>query len=307
MKKCFAIDYSGSTYGDDFYHTNVKSILDAKHKNEDDIIIWDSSAKFISYNEYLEINKKKEGNGGTSPQSIFDLYKNKEKINYSEFILISDGQVDQNEVEKCDKNFELYKNILNYDYAEVYLIGKKEYTNLSVACPFTRFCPSKTILKSPDEEKIISEISSDDLKIVEKVNTISTEEEFNENFESLKKACVVRLIGTNGDVEIRKALLLMQKRIVSNNAKTNKTSNEEKIDVLLKEKKFEEAKNELKNCFETIDNDFTKKINLLIRMSDGAIKQIFNIDEIQSFQAITATKTEEVNTSELEDIPSSIQ
>ncbi len=307
MKKCFAIDYSGSTDGDDFYHTNVKSILDAKHKNEDDIIIWDSSAKFITYNEYLEINKKKIGNGGTSPQSIFDLYKNKEKINYSEFILISDGQVDQNEVENCDKNFELYKNILNYDYVEIYLIGKKEYTNLSVACPFSRFCASKTILKSPDEEKIISEISSDDLKIVEKVNTISTEEEFNENFESLKKACVVRLIGTNGDVEIRKALLLMQKRIVSNNAKKNKTSNEEKIDVLLKEKKFEEAKNELKNCFDTIDNDFTKKINLLIRMSDGAIKQIFNIDEIQSFQAITATNTEEVNTLELEDIPSSIQ
>ena len=59
-KKCFAIDYSGSTFGEDFYHTNVKSILDAKYKNEDDIIIWDSSAKFISYNEYLEINKKKK-------------------------------------------------------------------------------------------------------------------------------------------------------------------------------------------------------------------------------------------------------
>ena len=57
----------------------------------------------------------------------------------------------------------------------------------------------------------------------------------------------------------------------------------------------------------TIDNEFSKKMNLLIRMSDGAIKQIFNIDEIQSFQAITATKTEEVNTLELEDIPSSIE
>ena len=42
-------------------------------------------------------------------------------------------------------------------------------------------------------------------------------------------------------------------------------------------------------------------------MSDGAIKQIFGINEIQSFQAITASKTTEVDTMELEDIPSSIE
>ncbi len=70
-KKCFAIDYSGSTNGEIFYHKNVKEILDKKYNNKDDIIIWDSSSKFISYNEYMKINKNKEGNGGTSPESIF--------------------------------------------------------------------------------------------------------------------------------------------------------------------------------------------------------------------------------------------
>ena len=82
---------------------------------------------------------------------------------------------------------------------------------------------------------------------------------------------------------------------------------EEKIDTLLKNKKFEEAKNELYNCFQTIEIEFSKKINLLIRISDGAIKQIFNIDEIQSFQVLTASKAQEVDTMELEDIPSSIE
>ena len=307
LKKCFAIDYSGSTHGDTFYHNNVKSILDEKYNNEDDIIIWDTIAKFTSYNEYMDINKNRKGEGGTSPQSIFELFQNKEKKNYSEFILITDGEVNQSDVESCDKNFELYKNILIYNYAEIYLIGRKDYANLSVGCPFTRFCSSKTILKSPNEEKIISEISSDDLKIVEKVNSISTEDEFNKNYESIKNACIIRLIGTSGDVEIRKALLLMQRRIIKDNTQKNKLLNEEKIDILLKEKKFEEAKNEIKYCLKTIDNEFSKKMNLLIRISDGAIKQIFNIDEIQSFQAITATKTEEVNTLELEDIPSSIE
>ena len=309
-KKCFAIDYSGSTSGEKFYHDNVKVILDKKFTEGDDIIIWDSDAKFIPYNQYMEINKNRRGYGGTYPNSIFTLFKGKENTHYSEFILITDGEVDQYEVEKCDQEFEKNKNILIYDYAEVYLIGRKNSTNLSVACPFTRFCASKTILKSPEEaeDKVITEISLDDLKIVEKVSSISTEAEFNLNFESLKKACIVRLIGTNGDVELRKALLLMQKRIVQNNAEENKSLlKEEKIDTLLKDKKFEEAKNELYNCFQTIDTDFSKKINLLIRMSDGAIKQIFNIDEIQSFQAITATNAKEVDTMQLEDIPSSVE
>ena len=307
-KKCFALDYSGSTSGEKFYHDNVKVILEKKFKEGDDIIIWDTSAKFIPYNEYMEINKNRKGFGGTSPNVIFSLFKDIETIHYSEFILISDGEVSQYEVEICDQEFQKNKNKLMYDYVEVYLIGRKENTNLSVASPFTRFCASKTILKSPEEEKVISEISSEDLKIVEKVSSISTEDEFNLNFESLKKACIVRLIGTNGDVELRKALLLMQSRIIKNNAEEHKTSlKEEKIDTLLKDKKFEEAQNELYNCFQTIDTDFSKKINLLIRMSDGAIKQMFNIDEIQSFQVLTATNVKEVDTMELEDIPSSIE
>ena len=307
-KKCFAMDYSGSTSGEKFYHDNVKEILDKKYKEGDDLILWDDKAKFIPYNEYMDINKNRKGWGGTYPNIIFSLFKDKEKTHYSEFILITDGQVGEYEVQKCDEEFQNYKNKLIYDYAEVYLIGRKEYTNLSVACPFTRFCPSKTVLKSPEEEKVITEISSEDLKIAEKIASISTEAEFNQHFESLKKAFIVRLIGTSGDVELRKNLLLMQKRIVSHNAENQKTSlKEEKIDTLLKENKFEEAKNELLNCFQTIDTDFSKKINLLIRMSDGAIKQIFNIDEIQSFQAVTATKAQEVDTMELEDIPSSIE
>jgi len=121
----------------------------------------------------------------------------------------------------------------------------------------------------------------------------------------LKNALTVRFIGTSGDVEIRKNLLLMQSRIVKNNAKRQKSSS--KIDTLLKEKKFEEAKNELLNCFDSIDNEFLKKINLLIRMSDGAIKQIFDIDEIQTFQKVTATEAKEVDIMEIQDIPSSVE
>ena len=57
-KKCFAIDYSGSTAGVTFYHDNVKQILDSKYRKGDDIIIWDHESKFIPYNDYMKINKE---------------------------------------------------------------------------------------------------------------------------------------------------------------------------------------------------------------------------------------------------------
>ena len=59
LKKCFAIDYSGSTSGESFYHDNVKKILDQKYKDNDDIIIWESGAKYISY-EDIQKNIPKE-------------------------------------------------------------------------------------------------------------------------------------------------------------------------------------------------------------------------------------------------------
>ena len=79
LKKCFAIDCSVSTSGVKLYHNYVKDILNQKYKNGDDIIIWDHQAKFISYDEYMEINKKREGFGFTYPDVIFSLFKSKKK------------------------------------------------------------------------------------------------------------------------------------------------------------------------------------------------------------------------------------
>ena len=248
LKKCFAIDHSGSTSGIQFYHDNVKAILDEKYKEGDDLIIWDHIAKFIPYNEYMEINKNRKGDGGTYPNEIFRLFKDKEQTHYSEFILITDGLVGESEVKKCDQELKNFKNKFIYDYAEVYLIGNSNNTDLSVGCPFTRFCPSKTVLKSPKEEKYVSEISSEDLKIEEKISSISTKAEFNQHFESLKKGLIVRLIGTSGDVEIKNNLLLMLKRIEQNDPET--------------------------------DFLFSKNINLLIRISNGAIERIFHVAAI---------------------------
>jgi len=64
INKCFAIEYSGSTSHDNFYHNNVPDILKLKYQEGDEIIIWDTSFLFVSWNEYMEINREIKGYGG---------------------------------------------------------------------------------------------------------------------------------------------------------------------------------------------------------------------------------------------------
>ena len=315
VNRCFAIDYSGSTDKEKFYHENINEILNKKYENNDEIIVWDHNSKYITFNDYMKINKNLEGFGGTDPKCIFNsIFEKHKKVIYNEFILITDGEIYQKDVEQCSELIEKNKTNFTTNYVEIYLIGKKDSTNLSIACPFTRYSPSKTILKSPEEkeDKIINEVSSDDLNILKKMKEISTLVDFNKNYESLEKAFIARLLGTSGDIELRKEVLLMQRRINKNQVKENKDEKKTTLldDLLLKDQNFELAKNELCNNFNIISTtDYSQKINLLIRMSDGAIKQMFNINELQTFRKNIATVSKNLEINEIEniDIESSVK
>ena len=315
VKRCFAIDYSGSTQGEKFYHENIKDILSKKYENNDEIIVWDHNSKYITFNDYMKINNNLEGFGGTNPKCIFSsIFEKHKKVIYDEFVLITDGQIYEKEVEECSELIENNKTNFIPNYVEVYLIGNKNSTNLSVVCPFTRYSSSKTILKSPDEneDNIINEVSADDLNILKKIKNISTLVDFNKNYESIEKAFIARLLGTKGDIELRKEVLLMQRRINKNLAKEVKTEKKTTLldDLLLKDQNFELATNELCNNFNIIaTTDFSQKINLLIRMSDGALKQMFNINELQTFRKNIASNTKNVEINDIEniDIESSVK
>ena len=315
VKRCFAIDYSGSTQGEKFYHENIKDILSKKYENNDEIIVWDHNSKYITFNDYMKINNNLEGFGGTNPKCIFSsIFEKHKKVIYDEFVLITDGQIYEKEVEECSELIENNKTNFIPNYVEVYLIGNKNSTNLSVVCPFTRYSASKTILKSPDEneDNIINEVSADDLNILKKIKNISTLVDFNKNYESIEKAFIARLLGTKGDIELRKEVLLMQRRINKNLVKEVKTEKKTTLldDLLLKDQNFELATNELCNNFNIIaTTDFSQKINLLIRMSDGALKQMFNINELQTFRKNIASNTKNVEINDIEniDIESSVK
>jgi len=292
LGKCFAIDYSGSTWNDSFYHSNVRFILEAKFKEGDEIIIWDHSSKYISYADYMIINNRKDGNGGTYPRCIFDsIFKKYEDVHYSEFILISDGEISNHGVEELDKEIQLHLNKFHSDYYEIYLLGNS--ANLSVACPFTRFSASKTIVKKPYEEDHVISISDEDLNTIKEIDNINTEEEFNLKFDALERAFIARFLGTDGDQELRKSVLLMHKRINANNSKKKENSNGRIDQLVMEDKNYDAAQEEVITCFGSVlGGDFQSRINLLIRMCDGGLKQLFDVNKLQTFRQFTANDTE---------------
>jgi len=175
---------------------------------------------------------------------------------------------------------------------------------MSVACQFIRFNASKTIVKSPSssEDRIIS-ISNEDLNTIKEIDNINTKEEFNGKHEALERTFEAKLIGTSSDQKLRISVLKMNKKINANNAKKGKN---ERIDQLvLQDRNYDEAKEEAIKCFNTIlggVSEYQSKINLLIRICDGGLKQVFDIDKLQTFWTYTANDAEVNEVDDIKDL-----
>jgi hypothetical protein len=64
---------------------------------------------------------------------------------YERVILVTDGEVDDNDVQSCDeilKDFKFAKTIC-------YIITNTNNVNMSVTCPFTRNCANEVYQKRP--------------------------------------------------------------------------------------------------------------------------------------------------------------
>jgi len=68
-------------------------------------------------------------------------------------ILVTDGEVDNGSVQRCDEAFEkAAKENFKISKSICYIVstGSSEI-NMSVTCPFTRFCESKVFTKTKTE------------------------------------------------------------------------------------------------------------------------------------------------------------
>ena len=122
-----AIDCSGSTGNSVKYWEKV---IDTVNKYPDAIfIMWDDVAKMMSKKQVLDNANIRKGHGGTNPSCFAKIIPENASVN-----IITDGQVTDDDVKKCD---EILKD-RKFKQVHVDLINTGGKINLSVSTPFTR-------------------------------------------------------------------------------------------------------------------------------------------------------------------------
>lgn len=240
--RLFAIDSSGSVKDNDFYYEELGKIIKNYYKKEDIILIWSSSFEIITIKELLRRIENKKGNGGTYPSNIINACLQNYNIVKDHLILITDGRVTPKSIKNSDDLIK--KSKLQFKYVTTYIIGSKG--DLSVGAPFARGCGSKTIHITHKSRREIVGANVTDFNSLQEIDSINNIDQFNEKFNSLFNATKQKMIGTNGDPQLKMKFERMNKRINSGNA----------------------------------NPDYNRKIGALIRMASGAILNVFDNDKI---------------------------
>lgn len=107
----------------------------------------------------------RRGEGGTDPEHVAESIIAHKHRNV---ILITDGEVSDQSVKRCDELFEGKQKEFKISKIICYIVssGSGEI-NMSVTCPFTRYCESKVFTKLRDQEmKTLVQHTPEDFKIL---------------------------------------------------------------------------------------------------------------------------------------------
>ena len=249
MKTLFAIDNSGSTYGNRLYYLELEKILNSYWKEGDEIYVWGSN--FIKINKSQINFEKMEINsvigGGTRSEEIAKIAIDA-GINYREHLLIvTDGGVWIDSIDESSKI--LKENNINFKFVTTFIIGQNG--NLSVGAPYCRNCPNITYYIEKEDSKIIlASLLPEDIKILSKIhNQDFNYEYFKDNYEGINRAIQAKMIGADIDYELIQDLNLLKEKIIKSIPKS-----------------------ELKY--------FSEKWNELNKMVNGGLKNSFTLNSI---------------------------
>ena len=256
MKTLFCIDDSGSTsYLYNFYYLEVEKIVSLYYKKDrgDIFYLWNSKKRKISYEELESKIESQEGYGDTSPSLIADIIEEEKNNNCRHLVIITDGNVGECEISEAD---EKVKNInYSFDFVSVYILGNEG--DLSVGSPFCRATPNKTYKKACPQDKFteLITLSSDDIETLQNLENYDNYEEFINNYDKIYNAVQAKCLGTS-DSYLKEKLEKMFKKITENNIN---------IDL----------------------NLLNQKKEILIRMTEGSIKNAFTLDQIKAANFIS--------------------
>jgi hypothetical protein len=257
----------------------------------------------------MEFISRRQGRSGTSPSNIVSaILEKKIPSKAYHLILITDGEIGVEEVDRCDNNIQHYN--IRFAYATIYLVGRNIPANYSVQAAFSRHCGSRVIILRDDREyqevAPVVEVKPEDLELLDGVSKIKSYKEFMNQYEGLTKALTARVLGSKGDRKLHDQFVQLQSRLLKRSlAKLphgklfEQAVDSNDFDLIVK------AGSELVENYVQPPEDFEKNIQTLIRLSDGALRYTFTPDEIASTRATRAKKGKQVNVTSAVDVSTS--
>lgn len=286
-----AYDCSGSTGSDPYYYGLVKQLVEDNLKAE--VVAWDSSLEVVP-REAFKKNSFPKGRGGTSPSVIIPHLK---QIDFAgHLILLTDGQVGNDEVDRTDNLIQSLGIQFERVTAHFVQIGGGQF-NVAVSAPFSRNCPHEVLHHVKGQVNAPAAVSAEDLASLQLIDTVNTQEEFDNLFASLERAVIARTLRRAQDTELHDRITLMSKRIQSNLSRT--VTEESKDTSIALQQALEQgdqpaalqAAREIiaKYYFKNEDpHSFSDRISRLLGYTGGSLRNVQNHTDIASNRARTA-------------------
>ena len=279
-----AYDGSGSTGSNPFYHDETQRIA-AKLPKGTKILFWDTAGRVITQARLAEINKRREGGGGTDPSAIADHVT---ATNFTgDLVIITDGQVGS-----IDGVAARLRSHTGFKSVIAHLINTGGVVNMSVTCPFTRSSPHKVYLYERGERRLVTDVTAEDLAVVKRIAEIGTVAEFEAAAPALEKAVVAATMGTTGDPALRDALLAMKARIMKAETRAKgQSSTVTALNAALDEKRMTDAISLARTLTveyygpDSEDPDaktWSARISRFISMTEGALRSTFDLSGISA-------------------------
>lgn len=114
------VDNSGSVGGSQNYWDTVQHIITQYSKDIAHYYLWNSNCKEESLKTLEKSISTRQGTGGTSPEYVaYEIVAKK----YSRIILVTDGEVGNDSVKRCDESFEKAASVFKISKSICYIVS----------------------------------------------------------------------------------------------------------------------------------------------------------------------------------------
>ena len=293
-----AIDISGSVTRFNHYWNVVKHVIHLYRSryaaNELVFLQWDNDARVVTYSVVQDLIATQKGYGGTEPHCILETMARLDASSY-ELCLITDGEVVQNSVNRCDQILQDYR-LVQLSRVECHIVNANP--NLSVSCPFTRNgeCKVTTYRLDPLSSSnhlngvVQLHLTKDDWTLLRAIETV-TLDTFLSKYENLQSILIAKHMGREGDPILKEKFIALKKRLIQEMSERNSTKtdyNQMLTDCLTSRQipdAIEISKRMLVDFYSASPvTELSRKIDTLIGLC-GNLQHQFNPNELKSTAA----------------------